>query len=504
MKKIITFYTLSLFLAITVIYGAILLQNRPPSSDDVIYASRSYNFLKTSSWQEAIKISSYDHLPTFIWLRASVFMLIQNKKLQQSMISMICSILSIFLIFLFGRRMWSDQAGFFAALLLLTAHKFLGFSFSLRHDVPLVFFTLVTLYFLYRLIITKKTLYYIPIGLAIGLSILTKGIAGLGGCLAVFVCIFLYRLPWKSRYFPMGALLSFGLILIPEIVYQQHDISFWKEYMSFSVLSREGKTFRSILYYPVVLFSKYIYFMIFLILFPWVVSKTWGKASEKSISSQKIYIFFCVWILSFLIPFSLHAAKAAYYILPTAPAFALCAGIVLSEIYPKKYITKMLLMIVFVGAVTFHFLTHQNLEDEKNYGKEAVIGAALCRMPIQNSKIIYEGLNHYIEYAGCTYENKNTMYQLSEHTPGFFALRAQNDNYALIRKETYEQNLAYFMENYDEPLHTWALDDFRTVEKRSWTLNAFKFVTKTPWYLRETQEKEITGKITYLLLKRKF
>lgn len=132
-----------------------------------------------------------------------------------SLYPLICSLMSIILVYFLGRTLIDEKTGLLAALLLTFYPLDVIFSTKLYVDVPLAFFMGLVIYFYLRAFETDKKRFYVLCGLSLGISYICK----LNGLYILLVMglytIYKRRFDLKSLFIILG----FLAIFVPESIY---------------------------------------------------------------------------------------------------------------------------------------------------------------------------------------------------------------------------------------------------------------------------------------------
>ena len=181
-------------------------------------------------WSEHFQLSYFDHPPLVAWMiRISTF-LIGKNEFAVRLPSLLLGIGDTYFIYRLAELAFkSREAGISAALLLNSLLIFSVGNVLMTPDSPLIFFWILTLYFVYHAAIGKKDLAWLPAGLGLGFGLLSKY------TMILFVpSLFLFLIfnkPCRAcliRWQPWAALLIAGLVFSPVLIwnYQNHWISF--------------------------------------------------------------------------------------------------------------------------------------------------------------------------------------------------------------------------------------------------------------------------------------
>jgi 4-amino-4-deoxy-L-arabinose transferase-like glycosyltransferase len=162
------------------------------------------------------KLSFHDH-PPLVFVVQNIFMQIFGETAFAFRLpSALLGIASIYLLYLIGTYLYNEKVGLLAAAVLgLTANHITISRLGLQ-EAQSIFFILLTIFLFLKAGENKK--YYIGVGVAIGLALLTKYTTGI--LLFIFLTyMVLYRMEdFRSRYLWVGALLAM-LLFSPVLIY---------------------------------------------------------------------------------------------------------------------------------------------------------------------------------------------------------------------------------------------------------------------------------------------
>jgi len=329
--------------------------------DAWVYARRAREIVLTHDWftfWDSKQAVTYDHPPLFIWIMAIVFKIFGIGEIQTKCISIFIGILTVLLIFHFGRRVFGVYPALLSALFFLVCPR-VGLEISrFSLNTPLLFFMLLSFYALYQLMEGKSPLYFCLWGAASALAILSKGIPGVLPMAVGMVLMFMNKIEWRNRYFFFGLCCFIIPIGLLELLYQLKGISFWKEYLMHSVVysaqgRNSGADARPYYYYIKVLFTRMAYMSSFMVIFPLVVRKYFN-----------FYLLILLWVFGLTFGFSLSMHKAAIYLFPINPALALCAGMVVYKIMKKYYWAAVSVIVIVIIYLSIFSFPEKRLEGE--------------------------------------------------------------------------------------------------------------------------------------------
>lgn len=272
----------------------------------------------------------YEKPPLYYWLSATSQHVLGATPLAARLPGALLAILTIFLVYLTGRRVWGQRAGLFAALALTLSMQFVLIGRMGIMDVPvtcLIVLALLAYEHWYR---QGSLAAAAAFGACTALAVLMKGMAGL---LAPAIMIVHLLVLWdrgKLRIAPAAlALLICIAIAAPWFVVMsmRHGMEFVSvifigQQLNRMVTSMQGHSGPVYYYVGLVLIS----------FFPWIVFVPAGVAAAfRSRQSEEVAVRFwntlaLVWIAVVLIPFSLIQTKLPGYITPLFPPMALLVG----------------------------------------------------------------------------------------------------------------------------------------------------------------------------------
>ncbi len=200
------------FLGLLIFFGVInLLQAllTPITGDEAYYLRYAENL----DW------GYFDHPPMVaLWIK--IFHAIFPGILGIRLPAVIFNLFSIALLWkLFQKNRIGENLFFHFALVVLSMPAFHIFGFIQTPDTPLLFFSVVYLYFLDRFLQKSDLKHAVFLGIAMALVLYSKY---LGILLIGFSVILLPRL-WKEKWFYVGSFIGFALF-VPHLIWQwQHD-----------------------------------------------------------------------------------------------------------------------------------------------------------------------------------------------------------------------------------------------------------------------------------------
>jgi len=257
------------------------------------------------------------------------------------LLTALMSVLTVFFIFVLGKRMYGPRAGTLAALFLIFSLEHNRASHYMNPDSPMILFMVLSLLFVWSVYRTGKTRDYILAGLFAGLAFSTK----YGGHI-LFIPLFLAHLfrgldekrpLWKIILSPplIWAGLAFGLAFILGTPYAILDFpTFWRDFrwqsghlLSFGHYGSAESVSVPLFYLRYGFLENLGVLIQFLALGGLVLGVIKGRRREWILFSAPLILHILV---------STWKAYATRYMLPTAPFFILIAAFFLDWLLSRK------------------------------------------------------------------------------------------------------------------------------------------------------------------------
>lgn len=288
----------------------------------------------------------YDKPPMYYWLVAAAYKIFGMSEFATRFPSAALAVSGAVLVYLSGRKLFSEQAGLLAALVLATSLEYFYLGNAAVTDMTLTFFlTAALLAFLHRK-------YYLLHGFA-ALAALTKG------PVAIFFCgviIILYQMltgnvkMLKTMKVIRGSVF-FAAIALPwyAAMYSFHGLPFIDIFLGFHNVTR-------FLQPEHVAGAVWYYYIPVLILgfFPW--SAFLAQALFTGLKEKGEYyntcVFLVIWTTVVFVFFSISQTKLVSYILPMYPPLALLTGYYFDKVWTEKQYRALNVSAVIFGIVT--------------------------------------------------------------------------------------------------------------------------------------------------------
>ncbi|WP_339767031.1 glycosyltransferase family 39 protein [uncultured Paraglaciecola sp.] len=302
-----------------------------------------------------------DKPPIFMWSIAIFYALFGSLKLAFLVPSALAGIVTVLLVYDMGRRLWSEQIGWYAGLLLLATLQFTLQAKTAQIDAMVCCWITIGCYSLVRFLLLKGSwFWYFLAWFFMGLGIITKGVGFLPVLMLIpYVVLRLSKqeyvinsTPGWSWHWLLGPIVMLGAIclwFLPMLYWvdiQQNP--FFDAYRD-NILFKQTVTRYADSWHHVKPFWYYltsvipVFWLPLSLCIPWVI-KPWAKAIRSSDWRVTLVLG---WIVLLLIFFSISPGKRGVYILPALPMLALIIAPYLQQILQSKLLNWLLFVFVF-------------------------------------------------------------------------------------------------------------------------------------------------------------
>ncbi|GMQ97257.1 MAG: hypothetical protein BMS9Abin15_0963 [Gammaproteobacteria bacterium] len=268
--------------------------------------------------------------PLFHWLLIATAVPFDWQNFSLRLVPMAVTLISLWLVFVLGRRMFDAPTGAFSALVLASTVLFLPYGLSARIDQFFSVLILLAMTAFYNAtVVDVKTKPLMVFFIATGLAVMAKGPAGaiIPFGTALVYCLTVCEPKALKRHLPLWGFLVFLAISLPwyalVIIKAPPDLVH-NMFLAEPANWLEGKTSAS----QSALWWVYLPYLL-AGLFPWslflpVALVFAALRLIKGHDRQLLMLLF--WFLGGLVLFSVGGKKAARYLLPMLPAGALLIG----------------------------------------------------------------------------------------------------------------------------------------------------------------------------------
>jgi 4-amino-4-deoxy-L-arabinose transferase-like glycosyltransferase len=355
--------------ALLIIVGTGLGIRDPWPADEPRFASLARDMALTGEWLfPRVGGDLYqDKPPLFFWLLALSYTLFGSVKASFLIPSFLAAGGILFLVYDFGRRTVSREAGLSAAVLVLCTVQFVLATRGAQIDATLCLLTTFSLYAMFRqLLLGHGWRWYFLGGFAAGVGIFTKGV-GFLPLLSLIPYFLLRGLGWQGlatmdagrggwRWWlaPVAMLLALCLWFVPmlltvaasgspEYAAYRDEILFTQTVERYSAAWHHVKTW----YYFLVDVIPALWMPWTLLLF-WLVPRFKAAFHERD---ARVWLPLG-WVMLVVLFFSLSPGKRGIYILPALPALAMASMPLLPDLLARQGVKRAgwILSWVFWGA----------------------------------------------------------------------------------------------------------------------------------------------------------
>jgi outer membrane protein assembly factor BamB len=341
-----------MILAFSTIFFINLASGHLVAADEQTYSQWTFHMIKTGDYLTPWAFGSLFWVgkpPLVMWLMSLSYQIFGVNNFSARFWSPIFGALSLVLIYFLGKKLYNPYVGFMSAFVLGTLTTFYVYARLAMTDIPLVFFSLGTIYFFILSEKTEKTARYAVLsGLFFGLALMTKQIEAL---IVLLILVLYFAATKKNLRFLVTKnftlFWAIGLLVFsPWLIYMavRFGSQFWQWYFIYDVVNRSVGVVEnhagSYLYY--FNFLAHNESLVYLILLPIAAAVCLSNAIFKRVKADTL-IF--LWMAIVMLVFTVAQSKLDWYILPAFPAFALAISSLLYLLGNKTYeivITKLL------------------------------------------------------------------------------------------------------------------------------------------------------------------
>ncbi len=308
-------------------------------------------------WSRNLSLSYYTHPPMVAYIIHIFTLLGRDSEFWVRLGAVILSLGVSILIYLLARDIFkSERIAFFSALFLNITLGFTIGALIITPDAPLVFFWMLSLYFLYKASERGNKSCWYFLGVAVGLGLLSKYTMFLFlPCALLFLLLSKKNGKWLKCKEPYLALVIALLIFTPVIVWNyQHDwVSFAKQ-LSHG-LGRKGSSFLNLGIYfgsQLGVVSPFLFFGLL-----WAMIKGLRLGVKEKRDSLLLLSCFSLPIFLFFAFTSLRSkVEANWPAMGYLSAIVLLSGFLFAIEKKRKRIS--LLLLIFLTSLSFTILAH--------------------------------------------------------------------------------------------------------------------------------------------------
>jgi len=353
--------------AIGIIFIGIGLRD-PWPADEPRFAQIAREMVETGQWFFPMRGGELypDKPPIFMWSIAVFYYLTGSVSVSFLLPNALCSLLTTFLIYDLGKRLWSPQVGWYAALLLLLSLQFVLQAKSAQIDAMVCCWITIGIYGLVRHLILNDGWRYFFFGcFFMGIGVITKGVGFLPILMLIPYVVARFINPQKSEikgswqwFAGILVLLGATLLWFVPMVYlvEQSQNPLFEQYRDNILFKQTAKRYANS-WHHVKPFWFYIvevipvFWLPVSLLIPWLAKK-WTQAIKQG--DRRITLLLG-WIILLLIFFSISPGKRGVYVLPALPVLALISAPylkeILNKIWPKRLVFSLVLLLSSIALI---------------------------------------------------------------------------------------------------------------------------------------------------------
>ena len=350
--------------AVTLIFIGMGLRE-PWPADEPRFALVAREMVETGQWFFPMRGGELypDKPPVFMWSIAFFYWLIGSIKIAFLLPSAICSVITTFLVYDLGRRFWSAQVGWRAAILLLLSIQFTLQAKTAQIDAMLCCWVTIGCYGLLRHLLSDgHWRWYFIACFFMGVGVITKGVGFLPILMLLpYVLLRIFQAKeheihgtWQWGAGVLALLAAIMLWFIPMLLLvEQSNNPLFEQYRD-NILFKQTATRYANPWHHIKPFWYYFVEVIpplwlpISLMLPWLF-KHWKNAI--CIADRRI-ILPLGWIVLVLLFFSISPGKRGVYILPALPMLALITAPYLDEVLSKKWLNRLIWTIIaLIGGV---------------------------------------------------------------------------------------------------------------------------------------------------------
>lgn len=355
-------------LAILMIFMGLGMRD-PWPADEPRFAQIAMEMVNSGQWFFPARAGELypDKPPIFMWSIALFYWLTGSINIAFLLPSALSGLVTVYLVYSLGRKLWSNQTGFYAALLLIFSVQFTLQAKTAQIDAMVCMWITLGCYGLLRfLLIDGLWRWYYMAWFFMGIGVITKGV----GFLPLLMLLPLALLRgfkiqnaqisapkiagnWQWWLGPIMMLLAISLWFVPMLLLVEHSQNPIFETYRDNILFKQTVKRYADSWHHIKPFYYYItsvipvFWLPFTVLLPWLFSH-WKQAFKEA--DYRI-ILPLVWVVLVVIFFSLSPGKRGVYILPALPMLALVSAPYLAAVLKHKWPVRLLWLLV--GLISF-------------------------------------------------------------------------------------------------------------------------------------------------------
>ncbi|GGB74899.1 glycosyltransferase family 39 protein [Shewanella inventionis] len=329
----------------------------PWPADEPRFALVAKEMVDTGQWFFPARAQELypDKPPIFMWSIAFFYWVTDSITVAFLLPSALSGLLTVFLVYDIGRKLWSTQVGFIAGLLLTFSIQFMLQAKTAQIDAMVCAFITLGCYGLLRFtLVDGKWRWYFMAWFFMGIGVITKGVGFLP--LLMLIPYILLRLSGKQyaqapiishHWFwylgPLVMLFAISLWFVPMLWWVEQSQNPLYEVYRDNILFKQTVTRYANSWHHIKPFWYYltsvipVFWLPISLALPWLV-KPWCKAI-KQLDARIILPL--SWIMLVILFFSLSSGKRGVYVLPALPMLALITAPYFAQLLKSKVLVSL-------------------------------------------------------------------------------------------------------------------------------------------------------------------
>lgn len=297
---------------------------------------------------------SGSHPPLLIWIGYFATLLFGISSVVLKLTALFFALLCVLMIFLTGKKLFSQSTGFFAAMIFSGNMIFNVFSKRFQFDYPYTFFILLSFYLFFLYADSRKFKYLFLSGVSFGCCLMIKILVGIYIPMILLISYFFVKDKISLKIKDVFILTIIGIaIALPWHLYMviKHGTDFTDYFFRFHIYDRAltgvdlNQKDKNLLYYFNFLFAIIPYsIIVFISLFNDV-------RKFNSLSWKKIFLW--IWFITGFLIISLFRTKLEVYLLLVLPPLCFLIPLFINELDKKPLFYKSI--VVFLTFINIFY-----------------------------------------------------------------------------------------------------------------------------------------------------
>jgi outer membrane protein assembly factor BamB len=312
-------------------------------ADEQTYSQWAFHMLKTGDyltpWAFGTEAFIISKPPLLMWLMSLAYQVLGVNDFASRIWTATFGMFSLIFVFYLGKKLYNRYVGFLSAIVLGTSLTFFVFSRYAMTDVPLVCFSVASIYFFVSSEGKENAkLYSVLSGVFLGLALMTKQIAALLIPLIIIAYLIVTKRSPRFLFTKNFSLFwTIGLLVFsPWLIYMSISFGtkFWQSYFLYSFLIRTSNSIEGHV-------EGYLFYFWYLVNnenWLWIALLPFAAglcAFNTVIKRLKEDTLIFLWMAIVFIVFTFAQTKIYWYILPAFPAFSIAISNLVYQLSKK-------------------------------------------------------------------------------------------------------------------------------------------------------------------------